>query len=81
MTLSLSTKQRTKGPLDKAKLIIEVIANNLYYSLTLNNYVLKLEHMSLPISITIDELMESNFIIGNLVAHDAIIQKTQRIST
>lgn len=81
MTLSLSTKQRTKGPLDKAKLIIEVIANNLYYSLTLNNYVLKLEHMSLPISITIDELMENDFIIGNLVAHDAIIQKTQRIST
>ena len=62
-------------------MIIEVIANNLYYSLTLNNYVLKLEHMSLPISITIDELMENDFIIGNLVAHDAIIQKTQRIST
>lgn len=81
MTLNLSTKQRTKGPLDKAKSIIEVIANNLYYSLTLNNYVLKLEHVSLPISITIDELMENNFIVGNLVAYDAIIQKAQRIST
>ncbi len=78
MAMSLSTKP--KGPLERAKSNIETIANNLYYSLTLNNYILKLQSMPLPTSITIDELMENDFIVGNLVAADAIMQKAQRVS-
>jgi hypothetical protein len=69
-----------KGPFEKAKASIEALANNLYYTLTLNNYILKLQSMPLPISITIDELLESDFIIGNLVAADSIIQRAQKIS-
>ena len=80
MTLSLSPKQKMKGPFEKAKANVEVLANNLYYTLTLNNYILKLQSVSLPISITIDELMENDFIVGNLVAADSIIQHAQMIS-
>lgn len=78
MTVSLSTKP--KGPFERAKSNIETIANNLYYSLTLNNYILKLQSMPLPTSITIDELIENDFVVGNLVAADAIMQKAQRVS-
>jgi len=80
VTLILSPKQKMKGPFEKAKASIEALANNLYYTLTLNNYILKLQSMPLPISITIDELLESDFIIGNLVAADSIIQRAQKIS-
>jgi len=80
MTLSLSSKQHQKGPFEKARANVETLANNLYYTLTLNNYILKLQSVPLPTSITIDELMENDFIVGNLVAADAIIQTTQRIS-
>lgn len=78
MTLKATTKQ--KGPMDQALSNVETLANNLYYSLTLNKYILKLELMPLPISLTIDDLMESDFVIGNLVTADAIIQKAQRVS-
>ena len=80
MTLSLRAKQKTKGPMEKAKANVETLANNLYYTLTLNNYIMKLQCSPLPISITIDELMENDFIVGNLVAADSIIQHTQMIS-
>lgn len=80
MTLSLSSKQRQKGPFEKAKANVEALANNLYYTLTLNNYILKLQSVPLPTSITIDELMENDFVVGNLVAADSIIQTSQRIS-
>jgi hypothetical protein len=69
-----------KGPFEKAKANVETLANNLYYTLTLNNYILKLQCSPLPISITIDELMENDFIVGNLVAADSIIQHAQMIS-
>jgi hypothetical protein len=66
--------------MEKAKANVETLANNLYYTLTLNNYIMKLQCSPLPISITIDELMENDFIVGNLVAADSIIQHTQMIS-
>jgi hypothetical protein len=78
MTLSLATKQ--KGPLDKARSNIEAIASNLYYSLTLNNYILKLQSMPLPTRITIDDIMENDFVIGNIMGADAIMQDAQMIS-
>jgi hypothetical protein len=78
MTLSLAT--RPKGPFERARSNVETIANNLYYSLTLNNYILKLQSMPLPTRITIEDLMESDFVIGNIVGADAIMQKAQRIS-
>lgn len=78
MKVSLTTKP--KGTTERKQSSIETIANNLYYSLTLNNYILKLETIPLPLRITIDELMESDFIVGNLVAADSIIQHTQMIS-
>lgn len=78
MTLKSTTKQ--KGPLERALSNVETLANNLYYSLTLNKYILKLESMPLPISLTIDDLIENDFVIGNLVAADAIIQKAHRVS-
>lgn len=78
MTLSLTTRQ--KGPFESARSNIESIASNLYYTLTLNNYILKLQSMPLPLQITIDDLMQSDFVIGNIVGADAIIQKAQRIS-
>jgi hypothetical protein len=80
MTLSLKSKQKTKGPTEKAKANVEALANNLYYTLTLNNYIMKLQCSPLPISLTIDELMENDFVIGNLVAADSIIQHSQMIS-
>jgi hypothetical protein len=78
MTLSLATRQR--GPFERARSNVETIANNLYYSLALNNHLIKLRGMPSPISITIDDLMEFDFVFGNLVAADAIMQKTQRIN-
>ena len=78
MTLSLATRQ--KGPFEKARSNVETIANNLYYSLTLNTYILKLVSMPLPTKTTIDEITECDFVIGNLVGADAIMQKAQRIS-
>ena len=80
MTLSLSSKQRQKGPFEKAKANVEALANNLYYTLTLNNYIMKLQSMSLPTHLTIDELIENNYVIGNLVVADSIIQQAQMIS-
>jgi len=78
MKVSLTTKP--KGALEKSMSNIETIANNLYYSLTLNNYILKLEAIPLPLRMTIDELMENDFIVGNLVAADSIIQHAQMVS-
>ena len=78
MTLSLTTRQR--GPLELAQSNLEKIASNIYYSLALNNHVLKLQKMPLPISITMDDLMEEDFVVGNIVAADVIMQKAQRIS-
>jgi len=78
--MTLNQTQKMKGPFDAALSNIEILANNLYYSLTLNSYILKLESMPLPISMTIDELMENDFVIGNLVAADAIMQKAHRVS-
>lgn len=80
MTLSLSPKQKMKGPFEKAKANVEALSNNLYYTLTLNNYILKLQSVLLPTSITFEELMENDFVVGNLVAADSIIQTSQRIS-
>jgi hypothetical protein len=80
MTLSLSSRQKTKGPFEKARANVEALANNLYYTLTLNTYIMKLQFVPLPTSITIDELMENDFIVGNLVTADAIIQSSYRIS-
>lgn len=80
MSLSLTTKQKTKGPFDRAKANIEALANNLYYTLTLNNYIMKLQSVPLPIHLTIDELIENNYIVGNLVTADAIMQQAQMIS-
>jgi UDP-N-acetylglucosamine pyrophosphorylase len=80
MTLSLTTKQKMKGPFEKAKANVETLANNLYYTLTLNNYIMKLQSMPLPIHLTIDELIENNYIVGNLVTADCIIQQSQMIS-
>lgn len=78
MTLSLATRQ--KGPFEKARSNVEMIANNLYYSLTLNTYILKLVSMPLPTNTTIEEITNYDFIVGNLVGADAIMQKAQRIS-
>jgi UDP-N-acetylglucosamine pyrophosphorylase len=69
-----------KGPFEKAKANVETLANNLYYTLTLNNYIMKLQSMPLPIHLTIDELIENNYIVGNLVTADCIIQQSQMIS-
>lgn len=80
MALSLTTKQKVKGPLERAKINIETIANNLYYTLTLSNYIMKLQSVPLPIHLTIDELIENNYVVGNLVAADSIIQQAQMIS-
>lgn len=78
MKVSLTTKPR--GEFEKSKSNIETIANNLYYSLAFNSYILKLEAMPLPLRMTIDELLENDFIVGNLVAADSIIQHAQMIS-
>ncbi len=78
MKVSLTTKP--KGTLERSRSNLETIANNLYYSLALNNYILKLETMPLPLRMTIDELMENDYIVGNLVAADSIMQYTQMIS-
>lgn len=80
MTLSLSPKQKMKGPFEKAKANVETLANNIYYTLTLNNYIAKLQSMPLPTHLTIDELIENDYVIGNLVAADSIIQQVQMIS-
>ena len=78
MALNLAARQRG-GPFEVARSNVEIIANNLYYSLTLNNHLMKIHGMPLPISITIQDLMEFNFVIGNLVTADAIMQRAQRI--
>jgi len=79
MTLSLTTRQQ-KGPFEKARTNVEMIGNNLYYTLTLNNYMLKLQRMPLPIQITIDDIIQSDFIIGNIICVDVIMQRAQQIS-
>ena len=78
MTLSLATRQ--KGPFEKARSNVETVANNLYYSLTLNTYIIKLMSMPLPTRTTIEEITNCDFVIGNLIEADAIMQRAQRIS-
>lgn len=77
MMMSLS---KAKGPFERARSNAETIANNLYYSLTLSTYIMKLERLPLPISVDIDDIMQNDFVVGNLLLADAIIQKAQRTS-
>lgn len=78
MTLGAITKK--KGPFEKARSNVETVANNLYYSLTLNTYIIKLMSMPLPTRTTIEEITNCDFVIGNLIEADAIMQRAQRIS-
>jgi hypothetical protein len=78
MKVSLTT--RPKDAFERSRSNIETIANNLYYSLAFNSYILKLEATPLPLRMTIDELLENDFIVGNLMVADSIIQHEQMIS-
>jgi hypothetical protein len=71
---------KSRGPFERARNNAETIANNLYYSLTLSTYIMKLERLPLPTSVDIDDIMQNDFVIGNLLVADAIIQKAQRTS-
>jgi hypothetical protein len=59
---------------------MEIIANSLYYAMALSEHLMKLEDPDLPMVVTFDELLEIDFIIGNLVAADVIMQQSQKIS-
>jgi hypothetical protein len=71
---------RIKTPFETSKSRIEALASNLYYSISLNKYIMKLQDMPLPISITIDDVMDRDFVIGNLLVADAEMQEAMRIS-
>ena len=78
--MSSNTVQKQKGPLNQAKDTMEIIANSLYYAMALSEHLMKLEDPDLPMVVTFDELLEIDFIIGNLVAADVIMQQSQKIS-
>jgi hypothetical protein len=78
--MSSNAVQKQKGPLNQAKDNMEIIANSLYYAMALSEHLMKLEDPDLPMVVTFDELLEIDFIIGNLVAADVIMQQSQKIS-
>jgi len=71
---------KIKSPFEKSRGKVEILASNLYYSLSLNKYIMKLQEMSLPVSITIDEVMDKDFVIGNLLVVDSTMQEALKIS-
>lgn len=77
--MKAKASQKQRYTFEHARSTIEIVANNIYYSISLNNHLMKLSNTTAMV-ITLDELLESDFIIGNLVIADSIIQKTQKIS-
>ena len=74
------TPQKQKGLFNQAKDNMEIVANSIYYAIALNEHLMKLDDPELPMIVTFDELLEIDFIIGNLVAADVIMQQAQKIS-
>jgi hypothetical protein len=70
-----------KSRVEEARANVEALANNIYYSLMFNNHILRIQAIPLPIEMTIDEILDIDFIMGNLLEADAIMQKAQRISS
>ena len=70
-----------KSRVEEAKANVEALANNIYYSLMFNNHILRIQAIPLPIEMTIDEILDIDFIMGNLLEADAIMQQAQRISS
>jgi len=79
--MTVRKAQRQSGVFEQARSSIETIANNIYYAIALSNHLTKVNELGHSnVVVTLDELLEIDFIIGNLVIADAIIQKTQKIS-
>lgn len=78
--MSTNTAQKQKGPFNQAKDNMEIVANSIYYAMALSEHLMKLNDPELPMIVTFDELLEIDFIIGNLVAADVIMQQAQKIS-
>jgi len=74
------TPQKQKGPFNQAKDNMEIVANSIYYAIALNEHLMKLDDPELPMIVTFDELLEIDFIIGNLIVADVIMQQAQKIS-
>jgi len=74
------TPQKQKGLFNQAKDNMEIVANSIYYAIALNEHLMKLDDPELPMIVTFDELLEIDFIIGNLIVADVIIQQAQKIS-
>lgn len=74
------TPQKQKGLFNQAKDNMEIVANSIYYAIALNEHLMKLDDPELPMIVTFDELLEIDFIIGNLIVADVIMQQAQKIS-
>ena len=74
------TPQKQKGLFNQAKDNMEIVANSIYYAIALSEHLMKLDDTELPMIVTFDELLEIDFIIGNLIVADVIMQQAQKIS-
>lgn len=70
-----------KSRVEEARANVEALANNIYYSMMFNNHILRIQAIPLPIEMTIDEILDIDFVMGNLLEADAIMQSAQRISS
>ncbi len=78
--MAANTSQRQTDLFERAKSNIEIVANSVYYSIALSKHLMKLDDPTAPFVVTLDELLEIDFIIGNLVIADVIMQGAQKIS-
>lgn len=70
-----------KSRVDEARANVETLANNIYYSMMFNSHIQRIQSVPLPIEITIEEILDIDFVMGNLLEADAIMQKAQKISS
>lgn len=78
--MAVNASHRQRDLFEQAKSNIEIVANSMYYSIALSNHLMKLDDPTAQFVVTLDELLEIDFIIGNLVIADVIMQGAQKIS-
>lgn len=78
--MSASESQRRSDPFRQAKANMEIVGNSIYYAMAMSGHMMKLSDPTIPDVITLDDLLEIDFIIGNLLAADVIMQRAQQIS-
>lgn len=78
--MATNASQNQKDPFKQAKSNMEIVGNGIYYAMALSDHLMKLSSKDSKPVVTLEELLEIDFIVGNLLAADGIMQNAQKIS-